>query len=205
MATATAPVAGTRAAPVAAGYVCRVQETAPWPVPVEREAIAPAAGKPRAAFIGVGLAALAVVAVTVLLWRSSTTPGALESQPTGSAAPAPSATPTQPVTLPPAAAPAAAAPAAPAGPPRALNIVMVTVRPVWARVTVDGRRALEREIPADQKIPFGADTTIAIRAGDAGAFRLIVDGKDLGVLGRDGQVFSRTFGRRRGGLVGFRL
>jgi hypothetical protein len=40
---------------------------------------------------------------------------------------------------------------------------------------------------------FGADRAIAVRAGDAGAFRLIVDGKDLGVLGRDGQVFDRVF------------
>jgi len=67
------------------------------------------------------------------------------------------------------------------------------VRPVWARITVDGRRAMEREFAADQRFMFGADRAIAVRAGDAGAFRLIVDGKDLGVLGRDGQVFDRVF------------
>ena len=40
---------------------------------------------------------------------------------------------------------------------------------------------------------FGADQAIAIRAGDAGAFRLFVDGKDLGVLGSDGQIFEQSF------------
>ena len=52
---------------------------------------------------------------------------------------------------------------------------------------------MEREFPADQRIPLGADRAIVIRAGDAGAIRLVVDGKDLGPLGRDGQIFSRAF------------
>jgi hypothetical protein len=67
------------------------------------------------------------------------------------------------------------------------------MRPVLARITIDGRRAMEREFPADQRIQLGADSTIAVRAGDAGAIRLVVDGKDLGPLGKDGQVYSRTF------------
>ncbi len=150
-------------------------------------------GRLRAAYVGVTIAALAVVLVTVLLWRSAAAPvgPASQSDPRAVAATStPRATPT-------AAAPAAAAPAptpaVPAGPPRALNIEFVTVRPVWARITVDGRRAMEREFKADQRIPFGADRAILIRAGDAGAIRLVVDGKDLGVLGRDGQVFERAF------------
>ncbi len=64
---------------------------------------------------------------------------------------------------------------------------------MWARITVDGKRAIEREFPANQRLPLGADRTIAVRAGDAGAIRLIVDGRDLGVLGKDGQVYNRTF------------
>jgi hypothetical protein len=52
---------------------------------------------------------------------------------------------------------------------------------------------MEREFPADQRIPLGADRAILIRAGDAGAIRLVVDGKDLGPLGKDGQIFSRAF------------
>jgi hypothetical protein len=96
-----------------------------------------------------------------------------------------------------AAAPAAR-PAPTAGPPRPLTVEFLTLRPVWARVTVDGRREVEKEFAANERLSFGADTTIAIRAGNAGAIRLVVDGQDLGVAGRDGQVFSRTFTVRAG-------
>jgi hypothetical protein len=157
--------------------------------------------RPRAAYIGVSLAALAVVIVGVMLWQSAGTPDAPAAQPTAtvpaaSTAQAPPTPSTPGVAAPaPAAAVPAPAPAAgvPASPPRALNIEFVTVRPVWARITVDGRRVMEREFKADQRFPFGADKAIVVSAGDAGAIRLIVDGKDLGVLGRDGQVFERAF------------
>ncbi|HEY7497889.1 MAG TPA: DUF4115 domain-containing protein [Vicinamibacterales bacterium] len=76
--------------------------------------------------------------------------------------------------------------------PRALNIEIVTLRPVWTRVIVDDQKVIERELPKDSRIPLGADRAIAIRAGDAGAIRLTVGGKDLGVLGRDGQIGTRT-------------
>ena len=151
---------------------------------------------PRAAHVGVVLAALAVLAVGVLLWKSSSDPvaapppSAAATGPSPSAAVAPAPAPVQAPAAVPAPVPA---PAAPAGPPRALTIEFVTLRPVWARITVDGQRAFEREFPANQRLPLGADRTIAIRAGDAGAVRLIVDGRDLGVLGKDGQVYNRTF------------
>ena len=148
---------------------------------------------PRAAHVGVVLAALAVLVVGVLLWKSSsddpvaaTPPSAAAAAPSPSSAAAPAATPVEaPATVP--------APAALAGPPRALTIEFVTLRPVWARITVDGKRAFEREFPANQRVPLGADRTIAVRAGDAGAIRLIVDGRDQGVLGKDGQVYNRMF------------
>jgi hypothetical protein len=130
-----------------------------------------------------------------MLWQSagtSDTP-AEQSPPTVPAASTAQAPPTP--STPGVAAPAPAA--VPAGPARALNIEFVTVRPVWARITVDGRRVMEREFTADQRFPFGADRAIVVRAGDAGAIRLIVDGKDLGVLGRDGQIFERVFTPQR--------
>jgi hypothetical protein len=168
----------------------------PWSVTAASEPAfhsAPARSvRPRAAYIGVSVAALAVVIVGVMLWRSA---GTLDPPPAQSTAavPAPSAAQAPPTpSAPEVTAPAPAA-AAPAGPPRALTVEFVTVRPVWARITVDGRRAMEREFQADQRFPFGADRAIVVRAGDAGAFRLIVNGKDLGVLGRDGQVYERVF------------
>jgi hypothetical protein len=167
-------------------------EDAAWGVavprdPVSRAVSTPPPARPWAAYLGLGLAATAVIAAGVLVWRSAGAP--VEPQtPVDSkiaASPAPAAAV-------PSAPPAVAAPT-PSVPARALNIEFVTVRPVWARITVDGRRAMEREFAADQRLMFGADRAIAIRAGDAGAFRLIVDGRDLGVLGRDGQVFERVF------------
>ncbi len=70
---------------------------------------------------------------------------------------------------------------------------LTTLRPVWVRVTVDGERVLERELRGDARIPFTPRQTIVIRAGDGGAVRLMIGGKDQGVLGRDGQVVTRTF------------
>jgi hypothetical protein len=196
-ARAVPPVVAAPVPAAAAVEVLPPPDSAPWTTATEREPVALVpSGTPRvrAAHIGLGLATLAVLAVVVLLWRSS-------SGPVGPATPSnPSVAPASGTSTPPAQnapAPAAAAPlsrpAAPAGPPRALNVEFITVRPVWARITIDGRRAMEREFPADQRIPLGADRTIVIRAGDAGAIRLVVDGKDLGPLGRDGQIFSRAF------------
>lgn len=70
---------------------------------------------------------------------------------------------------------------------------ITTLRPVWVRVIADGERVVERELPADARIPFTAEKTIVIRTGDAGAVRLTIRGEDQGVLGRDGEVVTRSF------------
>ena len=144
----------------------------------------------------IGLAAAGLLVVLLLVsWLVSQSGNATpENEP--AAAPAAQ---TAPVRTPaPAASPAAAAPSTPTpvastGVPRALNVVLTTSRPVWTRVIVDDRKVIERELPGSQTIPLGADRAIAIRAGDAGAIRLVVDGKDIGVMGRDGQIGSRAF------------
>jgi hypothetical protein len=189
-----APASPVSASPVTAPVAAAadIPESNPWAVAAPREPVAHVSidrpGRPRAAYVGVAVAALAVIVVAVLLWRSAGVPVGPAAQPDPRAVPQPTTAAAAPAPVAP-----APAPALPASPPRALNIEFVTVRPVWARITVDGRRAMEREFAADQRIPFAADRAIVIRAGDAGAIRLVVDGKDLGVLGRDGQVFDRTF------------
>lgn len=70
---------------------------------------------------------------------------------------------------------------------------LVTLRRVWLRVTVNGRRALERELEGGVRIPIAEAGTIVVRAGDGGAVRLYVRGQDRGILGGDGQVVTRTF------------
>jgi Domain of unknown function (DUF4115) len=142
----------------------------------------------------IGIAAAAVVVLALIatwLWRSSDDGGTTAAQP--AAAPAAQAAPEG-------RKPAEPTPVASTGPPvgaqgtpaRALNVVLITSRPVWTRVIVDDRKVIEREIAGAETIPLGADRAITIRAGDAGAIKLIVDGKDVGVLGRDGQIASRT-------------
>ncbi len=67
----------------------------------------------------------------------------------------------------------------------------MTIKPVWLRVTVDGARALEAELPPDRRLSFAADKLIQIRAGNGGAVRLMVGGQDRGPLGGEGRVVDR--------------
>jgi hypothetical protein len=60
------------------------------------------------------------------------------------------------------------------------------------RVLADGNRVLERELQAGETVPLGPGRTFVIRAGDAGALRLSIDGRN-GPVGRDGEIVTRTF------------
>lgn len=104
------------------------------------------------------------------------------------------AAPDRIVAQPPATSERAATPAAPQ--PIAVSpydAQIVTSRPVWIRVVADGQRVLERELPTQARVPFKATRSIVIRAGDAGALRLWIGGRDQGPLGADGVVVTRTF------------
>jgi hypothetical protein len=70
---------------------------------------------------------------------------------------------------------------------------ITTSRRVWMRVTVDGARVVEREVPAGTRLPLAAEKTIVIRTGDAGAVRLSIRGQDQGFLGAEGEVVTRSF------------
>jgi hypothetical protein len=82
---------------------------------------------------------------------------------------------------------------APTQPPATLQTEIVTTEPAWVRVTADGERVIERELPAGARIPFKAERTIQIRTGNAGAVRLSIRGKDQGPLGKIGAVVTRSF------------
>jgi len=126
------------------------------------------------------------VVLLVVLWLSLRSRGPAGAVATpNTAAPTTAAAPTPEAPAP--------TPAVSPAPQRALNVELLTIRPVWTRVTVDDRRIVERELAGGQRLSLGADRAISIRAGDAGAIRLVVDGKDLGVLGRDGQIADRSF------------
>ncbi len=80
----------------------------------------------------------------------------------------------------------AAAPAAAAASARPIQVTLVTVRPVWLRVTIDGARALQREVAAGETLSFGGDRAVVVRSGDAGAVQATLNGTDRGALGLRG-------------------
>ncbi|HEX2443556.1 MAG TPA: DUF4115 domain-containing protein [Vicinamibacterales bacterium] len=133
----------------------------------------------------------AVLLVALLFFRggpsTGTEPRAASSAPTPAPVP-----PTRSEPAPTPAAAAAPQPQAAPAPPAALTAELIAVRPVWVRVIVDGRRTMQRQLAAGERVPLRAEKVINLRAGDAGALRLVVDGRDQGVLGRDGAIATRA-------------
>ena len=131
-------------------------------------------------------AAAGVAVVAALLYVFAGQGPAPASPATDSAVPPRSAVP---------AAPQPSVPASDSAPAssHAIRVELSTLRPVWMRITVDNNRALERQVPAGQRIPLEGDRTIVVRAGDAGAVRVYIDGRDTGLLGANGEVVTRAF------------
>jgi cytoskeleton protein RodZ len=186
MAPPAAPPTAPPAAPVASAPAARApqaRETVPPPAPpleVRLDADAPRPAATRRSWIPLALAAVLIVALAG--WWFSRRP----AEPTVASAPATAAAPAETPR------PAAPAPEPPA-PPDPFESVLTTTRPVWLRVIADGARVLNRELPAGARVPFKAEKTIEIRAGDAGAVRLSIGGRDQGALGVDGAVVTRSF------------
>ena len=84
------------------------------------------------------------------------------------------------------------APATNAPAPAALTIHIKPLRTCWVRVVVDGRTDA-REIEPGEDIVLKAQRSIVLRAGDAGALSIEVNGRVLPPLGLDGQVVERRF------------
>lgn len=83
--------------------------------------------------------------------------------------------------------------AAPGAPPRPLVVQIVTTRPVWVRAIADDETRLGRLVAAGETLTFDAAQAVSLRVGDAGAVRVIVNGRDRGSIGRDGQVQTVRF------------
>jgi hypothetical protein len=138
-----------------------------------------------------GGAAILVASVLLLMrpWKGarSETPSfeSTGGAPTTAAAPA--------TTTPAPAATPAPPPATPVAGAHPLEAELNIQRRVWVRVLIDGQRTIERELPAGTRIPLQADRAIVIRAGDAGALRLTINGVDRGPLGKDSEIVTRTF------------
>ncbi len=101
------------------------------------------------------------------------------------------------------AAPVAASPTAPAvtpPPPNtpapsvagAKSLALVLSSPSWLRVTVDGNVSMEGTFPAGTSKTFHGKNAL-VRIGNAGGVEIYVDGKDVGKLGKQGDVVEHAF------------
>jgi hypothetical protein len=144
---------------------------------------------PLMAAIG-GAVVIVVTAAIYFMGR-----GGAPEEPAPAARPQPSVETAAPAASQP--APTAAAVPQPAVVPEGgIQGELTTLRVSWVRVIVDGEKTIERELPAGAKIALVARQSIVVRAGDAGAVRVTIDGKDQGSFGPDGAVATRTFQRR---------
>ncbi|MDR7485711.1 MAG: DUF4115 domain-containing protein [Armatimonadota bacterium] len=76
---------------------------------------------------------------------------------------------------------------------RGVNLVLTATGRSWLRVTVDGVRVFEDVVRAGEIRQWTARRMIQVRAGNAGAVDLTVNGRRLGVPGRVGQIASLAF------------
>lgn len=155
---------------------------------------------------GISVPVLAVVLAGVLAggawWWSSTqrTPVAAPMPgPTQPTAPAATATPApataepttpEPVAPPPVDEPPPSTTPVPAG---AHRVQLTVLRDVWLDVIADGNRAQRGIFTAGETLDVDVRGSLQVRAGDAGAVRVTVDGEGRGTLGVDGAVTTRTY------------
>ena len=98
------------------------------------------------------------------------------------------------------ASPSAAASATPTPAPKpqtgpadgANSLALVLSAPSWLRVTVDGSVSMEGTFPAGTSKTFHGKNAL-VRIGNAGGVEVYVDGKDVGKLGKSGDVVEQTF------------
>jgi hypothetical protein len=74
-----------------------------------------------------------------------------------------------------------------------LSIQLAARRTSWVRITADGRVTAERTFKPGETQQVAAAREISIRAGDAGAVTVAVDGRQPVALGAEGEVVTRRF------------
>jgi cytoskeleton protein RodZ len=74
----------------------------------------------------------------------------------------------------------------------AQSMAIVLTAPSWLRVTVDGSVSMEGTFPAGTSKAFHGKAAV-VRVGNAGGVAIYVDGKDVGKLGKSGDVIDRSF------------
>lgn len=88
---------------------------------------------------------------------------------------------------------------APAGPPPAapdgtMRVKIEAVRPCWIRLSLNGRSE-EHVLQAGEALVRDSTTDLVVRAGNAGALVVTVDGRTIPPLGREGEIVTRRLTR----------
>ena len=143
--------------------------------------VAPDAGERHgiAAFLPAAVTILIGIGIVALLWQNTRSVDAPALTPvvgtTGVAAPAAVAVKHDPP------------PATPSTPDR-LTLVIRASRDCWVTASADGQRVVYQLLAAGSERSLTGSREIVLRAGDAGALRLTVNGRDAGAFGRPGEV-----------------
>jgi hypothetical protein len=142
-----------------------------------------AARVPARTFVGLFAGAGLVVLMGTLWWMNSRA-SALTETPVADASPAP--------------APEAVAPVADTAAPtadalRSLSLTIELRRPSWIRASIDGQDEAGRLYQAGETRQIVGAKTVAVRAGDAGAVFVSLNGAPAQSLGADGSATTRRF------------
>jgi cytoskeleton protein RodZ len=127
---------------------------------------------------------VAFVVYNELTMRRLAAPGPIAAA-SASASPLPSNSPAPESSASPAAS-------APAGLDGSNSIALVLSAPSWLRVTVDGNVSMEGTFPAGTSKTFHGKSAL-VRIGNAGGVEIYVDGRDVGKLGKPGDVVEHAF------------
>ena len=74
-----------------------------------------------------------------------------------------------------------------------VSLTISAQRRVWVRTTVDGKADDGRFMEAGSTKSIGASHEVLVRAGDAGAVKVAMNGGAVEPLGRDGEAVTRRF------------
>lgn len=72
-------------------------------------------------------------------------------------------------------------------------VLVVTERPSWIRVMVDGVESFQGTVPPGETLDFTGRESVSFRVGDAGAVEVHLNGENLGLVGEYGDVEDREF------------
>jgi Domain of unknown function (DUF4115) len=109
--------------------------------------------------------------------------------------PAPDPNDAQPAFVTPASTAAEPAPATTAAPvtPKQVTLTLRYAGASWTRVTADGRLAFEGTPGPNQRRTFKARRSLDLILGYPAGVRLTVNGRDLGVPDRSGNIWRQSF------------